>query len=87
MYLVFTIEEEVIISERVNTSYFFEFDIFLIYISNVIPFLFSPPKISYSHPLPCSPTQSLPLPGAYIPLYWGIEPSWDQRPLIPSMTN
>ena len=44
----------------------FLLDIFLIYISNVIP------KAPYNLPLPCSPTHPLLLPGPGIPLYWGI---------------
>ena len=38
-------------------------------------------------PSPCSPTHPLPLPGPGIPLYWVIEPSQDQGPLLPLMTN
>jgi hypothetical protein len=44
----------------------FLLDIFFIYISNAIP------KVSYTLPLPCSPTHPLPLLGPDIPLYWGI---------------
>ena len=41
-------------------------DIFFIYISNAIP------KVPYTLPTPSSPTQSLPLLGPGVPLYWGI---------------
>jgi hypothetical protein len=41
-------------------------DIFFIYISNATP------KVSYTLPLPCSPTHPLLLLGPGIPLYWGI---------------
>jgi hypothetical protein len=44
----------------------FVLDIFFIYISNVIP------KVSYTLPLPCSPTHPLPLLGPGVLLYWGI---------------
>jgi hypothetical protein len=43
----------------------FLLDIFFIYNSNATP------KVPYTLPLPCSPTQLL-LPGPGIPLYWGI---------------
>jgi hypothetical protein len=46
--------------------------------------LLNPPSPSSS---PCSPTHSLPLPGPGTPLHWGIEPSQDQGPLLPLMTN
>jgi hypothetical protein len=42
------------------------------------------PESPYT-PLPCSPTHPLLLPGPSIPLYWGIEPSQDQGPLLPMM--
>ena len=38
-------------------------------------------------PLSCSPTYPLLLPGPGIPLYWGIESSQDQGPLLPLMAN
>ena len=59
----------------------FLLDIFLIYISNAIL------KVPYTLLLPCSPTHPLQLPGPGIPLYWGIEPSQDQGPLLPLMAN
>ena len=52
------------------------------------PFLVSPsitPPIP--PPSPCSPTNSLPLPGPGILLHWGIESSQDQGPLLSMMTN
>jgi hypothetical protein len=45
---------------------FFKLDIFFIYISNAIP------KVPYTLPPPCSPTQPLLLLGPGIPLNWGI---------------
>jgi hypothetical protein len=62
-------------------------DIFFIYISNVIAFLVSPLKTFSPSPLPCLLTHPLPLPDHDSPLYWGIEPSQDQGPLLPLMTN
>jgi hypothetical protein len=63
---------------------FFLKDIFSIYISNVIPF----PDFPSSHfPFPCSPTHPLPLPCPGIYLHWGIQPSQDQGPLLPLMTD
>jgi hypothetical protein len=44
----------------------FLLDIFFIYISNAIP------KVPYTLPLPCSPTDPLLLLGPGIPQYWGI---------------
>ena len=62
--------------------------IFFIYISNVIPLPHFPYKKPLSHaPSPCSPTHPLLLPGPGIPLHWGIEPSQDQGPLFPLMSN
>ena len=59
--------------------------IFFIYISNVIPFHSFPSKNPLPPPLlPNAPT---PIPGPGIPLHWGIEPSQDQGPLLPLMTN
>ena len=63
-------------------------DIFFIYISNVIPFpgLLTEKPLFHSS-IPCSPTHPLPLPCPVIPLHWGIEPSQDQGPLLPLMSN
>ena len=48
----------------------------------------SPLKIPYPiSPSPCSPTQPLQLPCPGILLHRGIEPSQNQGPLIPLMTN
>jgi hypothetical protein len=44
----------------------FLLDVFLIYISNVIP------KVPYTLSLPCYPTHSLPLSDPGVSLYWGI---------------
>jgi hypothetical protein len=73
--------------KSMKNNYFgtFDFllDIFFIYISNVIPFLHFPSENPLSHPPSlCSPTHPLPLPGPGIPLYWGINPSQDQGPLL-----
>jgi hypothetical protein len=47
------------------------------------PFLISPPKILYPLPSPpAPPNPSTPIPGPGIPLYWGLEPSQDQGPLL-----
>jgi hypothetical protein len=46
--------------------YLFLLDIFFIYTSNAIL------KVSYTLPLPCSPTHPLSLLGSDIPLYCGI---------------
>jgi hypothetical protein len=68
--------------------YTFLLDIFFIYISNVILFPGFPSENPLSPPLSaCSPTHPLLLPGPDIPLYWGIEPSQDQGPLLPLMTK
>ena len=72
----------------ISTYFSFFLDIFFIYISNVIPF----PSFLSENPLslsqsPCSSTHPLLLPGPGIPLYWGIEPSQDQGPLLPLMTD
>jgi hypothetical protein len=70
-------------------KYFLKFFIrYFIYISNIVPFPVSPPKIPYPlHPSPFSPTHPLPFPGPGITLYWGIELSQDQGSLLPLMTN
>jgi hypothetical protein len=69
-------------------KFIFLLDIFFIYISNVIPF----PGFPFKNPLslphsPCSPTHPLLLHGPGVPLYWGMEPSQNQGPLLPLMTN
>jgi hypothetical protein len=51
------------------------------------PFLDSPPKIPYLLPQPLLPNPPTPIPGPGIPLYWGIEPSQDQGPLLQLMTD
>jgi hypothetical protein len=52
------------------------------------PFLIFLPKTPYPMPLPRAhqPTQLL-FPGPGNPLYWGIEPSQDQGPLLTLITN
>jgi hypothetical protein len=68
--------------------FYFLLDIFFIYISDVIPIPGFPSENPLSSPsCPYSPTHPLQLPGPGIPLYWGIEPSQDQGPLLPLMTN
>jgi hypothetical protein len=69
---------------------FFPFllDIFVIDISNVIPFHGFPSENLLSHlPFPCSPTHPMLLLCPGILLHWGIEPSQDQGPLLPSMSD
>jgi hypothetical protein len=49
---------------------------------------FNPPPNPLSHPSsPYSLTQTLLLSCLGIPLHWGIEPSQDQGPLLPLMSN
>jgi hypothetical protein len=68
--------------------FLFLLDIFIIYISNDIPFPGFPSENPLSYPpSPCSPTHPLPLPGPDIPLQWGIKPSQDQGPLLPLISN
>jgi hypothetical protein len=63
-------------------------DVFFIYILNVIPFPGFPyKKLLSPTPYPCPPTHPLLLPGLGIPLQCDINPSQDQRPLLPLMTN
>jgi hypothetical protein len=47
-------------------SFLKKLDIFFIYSLNAIP------KVPYTLPSPCSPTDPLPFLGPGIPLYWGI---------------
>ena len=66
----------------------FLLDIFLIYISNVIPILSFPSKNTLYHPpSPFTPTYPLPLPCPCILLYWGIRSSQDQWPFLLLMTK
>ena len=51
------------------------------------PFLVSPQKTSYSLPSCCSLSNPLLLSGQCIPLYWSIEPSQDQGPLLQLMSQ
>ena len=50
-------------------------------------FLVSPLKVSSPSPLTLLTKPPTPIPGLGIPLYWGIEPSQDQEPLLLLMTN
>jgi hypothetical protein len=68
--------------------YFFRYFLYLhfkCYPLSWFPLWKTPYPIS-SHS-PCSPTHPLPLSGPGIPLHWGIEPSQDQGPLLPLMTE
>jgi hypothetical protein len=66
--------------------HYFLLDIFYIYVSNVILFPSFPSENPLSPcPSPCSPTHPFLVPGPGIPLYWGIESSQDQGPLLPLM--
>ena len=53
------------------------------------PFPVSSPKTPFLYPLPSSLLTNLPTPtsGPGIPLHWGIEPSQDQGPFFPLMTD
>jgi hypothetical protein len=65
-------------------NYYYYYLIFSLFTFQMLsPFLVSPLKIPYLY----SPTHPFPLPGPGIPLYWVIEPSQDQGPLFPWMTN
>ena len=70
-------------------TFFLFYQIFSLFTFQMLsPFLASPQKISFPLPAsPCSPTHPLLLPGPGIPLCWGIEPSQDQGPLLPLMTD
>jgi hypothetical protein len=70
--------------------YFLLLNILFIYISNFILFPDFHPRTPLSHSS-CfyegvPPTHLLPSPHPHIPLHWDIEPSWNQGPLLPSMT-
>jgi hypothetical protein len=61
---------------------------YFIFITKIIPF----PSFPFENHLSCphspySPTCQLLLPGPGIPLYRGIEPSEDQEPFLPFMTD
>jgi hypothetical protein len=49
------------------------------------PFLISPLKAPY--PITPPPVHPLPPPYSGIPIYWGIEPSQDQEPLLPLVSD
>ena len=68
----------------------FLLDILFIYISNVIPFPDFHSRYPLSYPPPLGvppPIHPLPPPHLCIPLYWSIEPSQDQGPLLPLIPN
>jgi hypothetical protein len=76
------------LNKQTNKQTNFLLDIFFNYISNVVPFPSFPSENPLSFPpSPCSPTHPLLLPGPSIPLYWGIDPSQDQGPVLPLMTD
>jgi hypothetical protein len=66
----------------------FLLDFFYLHFKCCPHFLFSPSE-NPLFPLPshCSTTNPLLLPGPGIPLYWSTEPSQNQGPLLPLMTN
>lgn len=75
-------------------AYYLFIDFLFINISNVIPFFGFPTGNTPSQPLaPCfhegAPPLAQPLqpPHPGIPLHWGTEPSQDQEPLHPLMSN
>jgi hypothetical protein len=51
------------------------------------PFLVSPQNFPIPFLLPLLTNPPTPIPGPGIPLYWGIEPSQEQGPLHPLMTD
>ena len=51
------------------------------------PFLVCSLKVPYTYILPQPALLPLPLPSPGIPLFWGIESSQDQRPLLPLMAD
>jgi hypothetical protein len=69
--------------------YLFSFllDIFFIYISDVSCFPDSPYENSLSPPPTFSSTHPLLFPVPGIPLHWDVQPSQDQGPLLPLMTD
>lgn len=71
---------------------FFNWIIFFIYISNIIPFPNFPAGNPYPIPPPPASMTVFPYPPTlppcpYIPLHLCIEPSHDQGPLLPLMPN
>jgi hypothetical protein len=75
--------------KHVFTIYLFIYflDIFFIYISNVITFSNLPSRNPLSPPLPLLPNPPTTIPGPGISPIQGIEPSQDQGPLFPLMTD
>ena len=64
-------------------SLFISFSFFL-FIRYFLYLLFN---LLYPSPSPCSPTHPLLLSCPGIPLHWGMEPSQDQGPFLPVMSN
>jgi hypothetical protein len=50
-------------------------------------FLFPLPKSPIPSPFPLLPNTPTPIPNPGLPLYWGIGPSQNMRPLLPLITN
>ena len=68
--------------------FFFFFRCFLYLHFKCYPLSWFPLQKSHIlSPSPCPPTHPLLLPGPGIPLYWAIESTQDQGPLLPLMTN
>ena len=79
---------------NINKSCSYFFIGYFIYFSNIIPFSGLPSKNSLSTPsspcfYDCAHQHSHPLPPPHpgIPLHWAMEPSQDQKPLLPLMSN
>jgi hypothetical protein len=71
-----------------NRGVFFIFLLDIFYLHFKYPLSWFSSENPLPFPLsPCSPTHPLLFPGHGIPLHWGIEPSQDQGPLLPLMTN
>jgi hypothetical protein len=67
-------------------SYFIFLDTFFTF-QMLSPFLLFPLKSPISPSFPLLNNPPTPVPGHGISLHWGIEPSQDQWPLHPLMTN
>ena len=68
-------------------SFFFLLDIFFIYISNVIPFPGFPSENPLSPPVSSAHQHTLLFLVLGIPFHWGTEPSQEQGPLLPLVTD
>jgi hypothetical protein len=78
----------------INADENFFWIFYFFYISNIIPFPsfsfgnpLSHPPSSYFYEVAPTPTHPLLPPCPGIPLHWSIQPSQDQRPLLPLMFN